>query len=310
MTKLWRFDRKFNHLCVVLKMFHGSIPALITPFKNGTIDRKAFADLIEIQIEAGSGALVPCGTTGESATLSHAEHREVVELCVDVAAGRLPVIAGAGSNSTSEAIELVSHAKTAGADAVLVICPYYNRPDQAGLEAHFRAINDAVAMPVLLYNVPSRTACDLMPETVGRLAHLPNIVGIKDASGDLGRVSLHANLSDGQQFIQLSGDDPSALAHRGMGGVGCISVTANVAPALCADMHKRVNSGDWTGAAKLEAQLIALHQAMFFSPSPGPAKYILSQQGRCQADVRLPILGPDEATKTKIIAAYAQAGLI
>ena len=171
-------------------MFHGSIPALVTPFKNGAIDREAFANLIERQIAGGSAALVPCGTTGESATLSHAEHREVVELCIQVAAGRVPVIAGAGSNSTREAIELIEHAKTVGADAALVICPYYNKPDQAGLEAHFRAINDAVSLPIILYNVPSRTACDLLPKTVAALARLPNIVGIKDASNDLGRVSM------------------------------------------------------------------------------------------------------------------------
>ncbi len=177
-------------------MFHGSIPALITPFKNGAIDRDAFSDLIERQISGGSSALVPCGTTGESATLSHDEHKQVVELCIQVAAGRVPVIAGAGSNSTSEAIELIEHAKTVGADAALVICPYYNKPDQAGLAAHFKAINAAVSMPIILYNVPSRTASDLLPETVAELAKLPNIVGIKDASSDLGRVSLHASLTE------------------------------------------------------------------------------------------------------------------
>ncbi|MEM9842011.1 MAG: 4-hydroxy-tetrahydrodipicolinate synthase, partial [Pseudomonadota bacterium] len=225
-------------------MFHGSIPALVTPFKNGAIDRDAFANLIEHQIASGSAALVPCGTTGESATLSHTEHRQVVEQCIQVAAGRVPVIAGAGSNSTREAIELVEHAKTVGADAALVICPYYNKPDQSGLEAHFRAINDAVPLPILLYNVPSRTACDLAPETVAKLAELPNVVGIKDASNDLGRVSLQASLTAGQQFTQLSGEDPSSLGHRAMGGAGCISVTANVAPDLCAQMHQAFDDGD------------------------------------------------------------------
>ncbi len=291
-------------------MFHGSIPALVTPFKNGAIDRDAYARLVEWQIEAGSSALVPCGTTGESATLSHDEHREVVELCVSVAAGRVPVIAGAGSNATSEAIALVEHAKTVGADAALVICPYYNKPDQAGLEAHFRAINDAVSLPVILYNVPSRTACDLLPETVARLAALPNIVGIKDASCDLGRVSLQAALTLDQQFEQLSGDDPSALGHLAMGGVACISVTANVAPQSCAAMHTAFEDGDLDTAQAIEARLIALHNAMFASPSPGPAKYVLAKMGLCEPDTRLPIVAPDAAARTRIDAALAIAGLV
>ena len=281
-------------------MFHGSIPALVTPFKNGAIDRDAFTNLIERQIEGGSTALVPCGTTGESATLSHAEHKEVVELCIQVAAGRVPVIAGAGSNSTREAIELIEHAKTVGADAALVICPYYNKPDQAGLEAHFRAINDAVSLPVILYNVPSRTACDLLPETVAKLASLPNVVGIKDASNDLGRVSMHAALTTGEQFTQLSGEDPSSLGHRVMGGTGCISVTANVAPELCAEMHAAFDSGDLDTARALDQRLIHLHKAMFLAPSPGPAKYVLAKMGLCSDEVRLPIVAPNAETKAQI----------
>ncbi|MHA7900593.1 MAG: 4-hydroxy-tetrahydrodipicolinate synthase [Henriciella sp.] len=291
-------------------MFHGSIPALVTPFKNGAIDRDAFADLIERQISGGSAALVPCGTTGESATLSHDEHREVVELCIQIAGGRVPVIAGAGSNSTREAIELVDHAKTVGADAALVICPYYNKPDQAGLEAHFRAINDAVSIPVILYNVPSRTACDLLPETVAALARLPNIVGIKDASNDLGRVSLQAALTDGEQFTQLSGEDPSSLGHRAMGGAGCISVTANIAPDLCAQMHKAFDDGDLATAQALDQRLIHLHKAMFFSPSPGPAKYVLNKMGVCSDEVRLPIVSPDAETRAAIDSALVAAGPI
>ncbi len=288
-------------------MFHGSIPALVTPFKNGAFDRSAYANLIERQIEHGSGALVPCGTTGESATLSHTEHEQVVEACVAVAAGRVPVIAGAGSNSTQEAIELVQHAKQVGADAALVICPYYNKPDQAGLEAHFRAINDAVALPILVYNVPGRTACDLMPETVIRLAALPNIVGIKDATGDLGRVSDHAAGTEGAQFVQLSGDDPSALGHRSLGGTGCISVTANVLPDVCAAMQAAASAGDYVTAQRLERRLIGLHRAMFSSPSPGPAKYLLSQLGLCTDEVRLPILPPDAAARDLIDQAMATA---
>lgn len=288
-------------------MFHGSIPALVTPFKNGAIDRDAFADLIERQIAGGSSALVPCGTTGESATLSHAEHRQVVELCIEVTGGRVPVIAGAGSNSTGEAIELVGHAKTVGADAVLVICPYYNKPDQAGLEAHFRAIDAAVSLPIILYNVPSRTASDLLPETVGRLAKLPNIVGIKDASNDLGRVSMHAALADGEQFTQLSGEDPSSLGHRAMGGTGCISVTANVAPDLCAQMHAAFDAGDLDAARALDRRLTHIHRAMFLSPSPGPAKHVLAKMGVCSDEVRLPIVMPDEATRAEIDAAMTWA---
>ena len=290
-------------------MFHGSIPALVTPFKNGAIDRDAFANLIESQISGGSGALVPCGTTGESATLSHAEHREVVELCIQVAAGRVPVIAGAGSNSTREAIELIQHAKTVGADAALVICPYYNKPDQAGLEAHFRAIDDAVSMPIVMYNVPSRTASDLLPETVGRLAKLPNIIGIKDASNDLGRVSMHAALTQGEQFTQLSGEDPSSLGHRAMGGTGCISVSANVAPDLCAQLHAAFDAGDLDTARQLDQRLIHIHKAMFFSPSPGPAKYVLAKMGVCSDEVRLPITAPDAETCQRIDDAMAAAGL-
>ncbi|MCR9193793.1 MAG: 4-hydroxy-tetrahydrodipicolinate synthase [Hyphomonas sp.] len=290
-------------------MFHGSIPALITPFKNGAIDRDAFANLIERQIAGGSAALVPCGTTGESATLSHDEHREVVELCIQVAAGRVPVIAGAGSNSTQEAIELTEHAKRVGADAALVICPYYNKPDQAGLEAHFRAVNDAVSMPIVMYNVPSRTASDLLPETVGRLAKLPNIIGIKDASNDLGRVSMQTALTAGEQFTQLSGEDPSSLGHRGMGGAGCISVTANVAPELCAKMHAAFDAGDLAKAQELDQRLIHIHRAMFFSPSPGPAKHVLSKMGVCSDEVRLPIVMPDAETRVRIDEALSAAGL-
>ena len=290
-------------------MFHGSIPALITPFKNGAIDREAFTNLIERQIDGGSSALVPCGTTGESATLSHAEHKEVVELCIQVARGRVPVIAGAGSNSTREAIELSEHAKTVGADAALVICPYYNKPDQAGLEAHFRAINDAVSLPIVLYNVPSRTACDLLPETVAKLAPLPNVIGIKDASNDLGRVSMHAALTTGEQFTQLSGEDPSSLGHRVMGGTGCISVTANIAPDLCAQMHAAFDAGDLDTARKLDQRLIHLHKAMFLSPSPGPAKYVLAKMGLCSDEVRLPIVAPNDQTKAQIDEAMTRAGL-
>ncbi|MBU1286904.1 MAG: 4-hydroxy-tetrahydrodipicolinate synthase [Alphaproteobacteria bacterium] len=290
-------------------MFHGSIPALVTPFRNGAVDRKAFAALVERQIAGGSSALVPVGTTGETSTLTTEEHKDVVTLCVEVAAGRVPVIAGAGSNATDEAIDLVEHAKAVGADAALVVCPYYNKPNQEGLEAHFRAINDAVALPVLLYNVPSRTVVDLLPETVARLAQLPNIVGIKDASGDVARVSQHAALIGSAQFVQLSGEDPNALGYLAMGGKGCISVTANVAPDMCAAMHAAFHAGDLAGAQAIERKLIALHKALFCAPSPGPAKYALSRLGLCAPDVRLPITQPDAAARETIDAAMALAGI-
>lgn len=291
-------------------MFQGSIPALITPFKNGEVDKKAFADLVERQIENGAGGLVPCGTTGESATLTHAEHREVVSLCIEVTAGRIPVIAGAGSNSTHEAIGLVQHAKDAGADAALCVCPYYNRPDQAGLEAHFRAIADAVALPIVLYNVPGRTVSDLQPDTVIRLGKHPNIVGIKDATGDLARVSLHAAGLKGEQFVQICGEDPVTLGYRAMGGTGCISVTSNVAPADMAKMHKAMDESDLATAREIEVRLIALHKALFCSPSPGPAKYALSRLGLCGDELRLPLVAPDEASRRRIDAAMEIAGLI
>ncbi|MEL7128311.1 MAG: 4-hydroxy-tetrahydrodipicolinate synthase [Pseudomonadota bacterium] len=289
-------------------MFHGSIPALVTPFKNNAVDRDAYVALVERQIMAGSSALVPVGTTGESATLTHEEHRDVVSLCIETARGRVPVIAGCGSNATAESIGLVEHAKAAGADAALVVCPYYNRPDQEGLEAHFSAINAAVQMPIILYNVPSRTASDLLPETVGRLAKLPNIIGIKDATGDLARVTQHRVLA-GDDFIQLSGDDPTALGHRAMGGKGCISVTANIAPELNAQMHIAATQGDLKTAQGIEARLIGLHKALFVTPSPGPAKYALSRLGHCTPDVRLPITSPDAEARRHIDAAMAIAGL-
>lgn len=283
-------------------MFDGSIPALVTPLRGGEVDEKAFAMLVERQIAGGSKALVPVGTTGESATLTHEEHRRVVSLCIEVAAGRVPVIAGCGSNATHEAIGLVSHAKAEGADAALVVCPYYNKPNQDGIYAHFKAVTDAVALPVIVYNVPSRTASDILPETLGRLARLPGIVGVKDATGDLPRVTLHRNLC-GADFCQLSGDDPSALGFLAMGGVGCISVTANVVPEACAAMHAAFAAGDLARARAIESRLIGLHRALFASPSPGPAKFALASLGLCTDEVRLPLLPPDRAARELIEAA-------
>jgi 4-hydroxy-tetrahydrodipicolinate synthase len=291
-------------------MFSGSIPALVTPFRNGKVDKDAFAALVERQIAGGSAALVPVGTTGETSTLSTEEHKAVVSLCVEVAAGRVPVIAGAGSNATDEAIDLVQHAKAVGADAALVVCPYYNKPNQAGLFAHFKAINDAVALPVFLYNVPGRTIVDLMPPTVAALAKLPNIIGIKDASDEMERVALHQHLIGAdEQFIQLSGEDSSALAHRAMGGAGCISVTANVLPEACAAMHAAFDDGDLETARAINQRLVLLHKAMFCSPSPGPAKYALSRMGLCTDEVRLPITTPDAEARAQIDAALRHAGV-
>lgn len=290
-------------------MFHGSLPALITPFRNGILDEQAFQAFVEWQIAEGSHGLVPCGTTGESATLSMEEHVRVVRLCVEAARKRVPVIAGAGSNSTAHAIELAKGAKAAGADAVLVVAPYYNKPSQDGLVAHYKAINDAVDIPIVVYNVPSRTVIDMSVETVGRLSKLANVVGIKDASGDIGRVARHRALC-GPKFVLLSGDDPNAIGFNASGGVGCISVTANVAPKLCAQMQDATAQGAFETARAIDAQVAALHKILFVEPSPAPAKYGASLLGKCEDGVRLPLLTCTDGAKAQIRAAMTQAGLI
>lgn len=290
-------------------MVHGSIPALITPFRNGIVDEQAFQALVARQIAEGTHGLVPCGTTGESVTLSTNEHVRVVEMCVEVAAGKLPVIAGAGSNNTAHAIELAQHAKRARADAVLVVAPYYNKPSQDGMFAHFKAINDAVDIPIYIYNVPGRTVVDISPETVGLLAQLKNVVGIKDASNDLGRVAKHRALA-GEKFIQLSGDDPNAIGFNAHGGRGCISVTANVAPKLCAQLQDATLQGAYDTARAIDDKLWPLHKAMFCEPSPAPAKYACSLLGLCTDEVRLPIIACSDAAKAQIRSAMTHAGLI
>ncbi|WP_395647405.1 4-hydroxy-tetrahydrodipicolinate synthase [Terricaulis sp.] len=290
-------------------MFHGSIPALITPFRNGTVDEQAFQAFVEWQIGQGSHGLVPCGTTGESVTLSFKEHVRVVELCVEAAAGRAPVIAGAGSNSTAHAIELAQACKTAGADGLLIVAPYYNKPSQDGLFAHYKAISDAVDLPIVAYNVPGRTAVDISVETLGRIAGLANVVGVKDAAGDVGRVA-RQRLACGGDFIQLSGDDPNAIGYNAHGGKGCISVTANVAPKLCAQMQEATAQNAFERARGIDDKLAALHKAMFVEPSPAPAKYAASLLGKCTDEVRLPIVPVSEAAKTQIRAAMTTAGLI
>jgi len=290
-------------------MVHGSNPALITPFRNGIVDERAFQALVAWQIAEGTHGLVPCGTTGESVTLSLKEHVRVVELCVEVAAGKVPVIAGAGSNNTAHAIELAVHVKAAGADAALVVTPYYNKPSPDGLFAHFKAINDAVDIPIYIYNVPGRTVIDMSPETVGQIAQLRNVVGIKDASNDLWRVAKHKALA-GADFIQLSGDDGSALGFNAHGGRGCISVTANVAPKLFAQMQEATLQGAFDTARALDEKLSPLHKAMFCEPSPAPAKYACSVLGLCSDEVRLPIVTCSDVTKAQIRSAMTHAGLI
>ena len=290
-------------------LFRGAIPALVTPFRDGALDEDAFRRLVERQIRGGVHGLVPVGTTGETATLSHDEHRRVVEICVEVAAGRVPVIAGAGSNATDEAVELVRHAKTVGADAALVVTPYYNRPSQEGLYQHYRALNDAVQLPVLVYNVPSRTGVDISNDTVARLAELPNIVGIKDATGDLGRASL-MRVQCGADFVMLSGDDPSALGYIAHGGHGCISVTCNVAPEPFVALIEAALQGELETARARQDQLIALHRALFLDASPSPTKFALAELGLCTEEVRLPVVACAESVRPAVREAMRAAGVL
>lgn len=291
-------------------MFFGSIPALVTPFSGGRVAEDTFAAFLEWQIVEGSDALVPCGTTGESATLSRDEHRDVIAQTVRVANRRVPVIAGCGNYSTAAAIELVNAAADVGADAALVVVPYYNKPSQAGLVAHFTAIADASPLPIVVYNVPSRTVADISVETLAAVAKHPRIVAIKDATGNLGRVSAQ-RLECGETFVQLSGNDDMALGFNAMGGVGCISVTANVAPRLCSDFQKATREGRWDDALKLQDKLYPLHAALFTDASPGPAKYALSRvrQG-FPSELRLPLVEPSDASKRAVDAALEHAGLI
>jgi 4-hydroxy-tetrahydrodipicolinate synthase len=291
-------------------MFRGSITALVTPFDGESLDEKSFQSFCDWQIKSGTKALVPVGTTGESPTLSHPEHDRVVELCVEVAKGRVPVMAGAGSNNTLEAIRLTKHAKEAGADAALIAMPYYNKPTQEGMYAHYKAINDAVDIPIYIYNIPGRSIVDMMPETMGRLAKLPNIVGVKDATGDVSRVSLQ-RLHCGTDFNQLSGEDGSAIGFNAHGGNGCISVTANVAPELASQMQEASLAGDNARAIELQDRLMPLHRALFLESSPAPTKYALSLLGKCKPDVRMPIIPVvKDETKREIEAAMRHAGIL
>jgi 4-hydroxy-tetrahydrodipicolinate synthase len=289
--------------------FRGSFTALVTPFKNGSLDEKAYRDLIEWQIAEGTNGLVPVGTTGESPTLTHEEHKRVVEWCIDQARGRVPVIAGAGSNSTAEAIELSRHAEKAGADAVLIVTPYYNKPTQEGLYQHFKAINDAIGIPIIIYNIPSRSVIDMSVETMARLFELKNIAGVKDATANVVRVS-QQRAAMGEGFNQLSGEDASALGFMAHGGHGCISVTANVAPRLCAEFQSACLRGDYRTALQLQDKLMPLHTALFIETNPAPAKYALSLLGRCEETVRLPMVPVSEKTRAAVRSAMVHAGLI
>ena len=290
-------------------MFKGSIVALITPFRGGAVDEKAFQEFVDWQIGQGTQGVVPCGTTGESPTLSHAEHMRVVELCVEAAQRRVPVIAGTGSNSTEEAIAFTRHAKAAGADAALVVCPYYNRPTQEGLYQHFKAINDAVELPIVIYNIPIRSAVDMSIATMARLAKLPNIVGVKDATNDLAR-PLRTRQAIGTDFCMLSGEDVTALAFNAQGGVGCISVTANVAPRACADMQEAWAKGDTARATRINDRLAPLHDALFCETSPAPVKYGTSLLGKSTPEVRLPLVPASADAQEKMRQAMRSAGVL
>ena len=290
-------------------MFFGSIPALVTPFAASRVNEAAFRELVEWQIDEGSNALVPCGTTGEAATLSTEEHRRVIEIAVEVARGRVPVIAGCGSNNTAHAIELTRAAKVAGADAALHVPPYYNRPNQEGIYAHLAAVAD-LDIPIVLYNVPARTITDIAVETMARLSRLPNEIAVKDATGNLARVSAQRQAC-GEEFIQLSGNDDMALGFNAMGGVGCISVTANVAPKLCSQFQEATREGRWEEALKLQDRLYPLHAALFTDASPGPVKYALSKvRPGFPDELRLPMTPPSDASKKAVDAALDHAGLI
>ena len=289
--------------------FRGSFTALVTPFKNGGVDEKAFRYLVNWQIAEGTNGLVPVGTTGESPTLSHEEHEDVVEWCIEEAHGRVPVIAGAGSNSTKEAIALAQHAEKAGADAVLVITPYYNKPTQEGLYQHFKAVNDSIGIPIIIYNVPPRSVIDMSVDTMKRLFELKNIAGVKDATGSLVRAS-QQRAAMGPDFNQLSGDDVLALGFMAHGGHGCISVTANVAPRLCAEFQASCLKGDFATALRYQDKLMPLHAALFIEANPAPVKYALSVVGRCAETVRLPMVPVAEKTRAAVRDAMVHAGLI
>ena len=290
-------------------MFRGSIPALVTPFRDGEVDEKALAELVEWHVAEGSHGLVAVGTTGETPTLSHAEHQRCVEIVVETAARRIPVIAGAGSNNTEESVSLMRHAKRVGADAALVVTPYYNKPSQRGLYHHYKTLHDAVDLPIIIYNIPGRSVIDMTPATMGELSKLPRIVGVKDATGDVGRAS-DQRMACGTDFVQLSGNDDSALGFNAHGGTGCISVVANIAPRLSSEFQEAMRAGDYARALGYQDRLMPLHRAAFAEPNPAPTKFALSLLGKCTEEVRSPMVTLEEPTKEKVRAAMRHAGLL
>jgi 4-hydroxy-tetrahydrodipicolinate synthase len=301
--------RAEDHVMTARTRFRGSFTALITPFKNGSLDEKAFRELVEWQIAEGTNGLVPVGTTGESPTLSHDEHMLVVEWCIDQARGRVPVIAGAGSNSTKEAVSLAQHAEQAGADAVLVVSPYYNKPTQEGLYQHFKAINDAIGIPIIVYNIPARSVVDISVDTMKRLYELKNIAGVKDATANMTRVT-QQRAAMGADFNQLSGEDITALGFMAHGGDGCISVTSNVAPRLCAQFQSACLRGDYATALTLQDKLAPLHLNLFVETSPAPVKYAMAVLGKCENLLRLPMVPATEKAQAAVRDAMVHAGLI
>ena len=290
-------------------MLKGYFTALITPMRDGAVDEEAFRAFVEWQIAEGVAGLVPCGTTGESPTLSHAEHKRVTDICIEVASGRVPVIAGTGSNNTAEAIELTQHAKEAGADAALLVMPYYNKPTQEGMYQHFKAVQDAVAIPQIIYNIPGRSVVEMSVETMARLAKLPNIVGVKDATADLTRPTLTRN-AIGADFTQLSGEDGTAIGFYAQGGHGCISVTSNVAPRACSEFFAAWKGGDVAKALELHSALMPLHDILFCESSPIPVKYAASLLGKCGPEMRLPLCSPSDASKERIEAVLGALGIL
>jgi len=290
-------------------MLKGSLPALVTPFKNGAPDIDTLKHLVDWHVDQGSHGLVPVGTTGESSTLSHEEHEEVVRVVVEAVAGRIPVIAGAGSNNTAESLRFMEHAKSVGADAALVVTPYYNKPTQAGLYAHFKTLHDACELPIVIYNIPGRSVVDMLPVTMGELAKLPRIIGVKDATGDLARVCAQ-RITCGKDFVQISGEDATAHGFNAQGGIGCISVTANAAPKLCAELQEATLRGDYAEALEIQDRLMPLHQAIFTEPGLCGAKYAMSRLGLCSDGVRTPLLPLTDGTKSLVDDALRHAGLL
>ena len=290
-------------------MFSGSIPALITPFRNGALDIKSLESLVEWHISEGSSGLVAVGTTGESPTLSHAEHRKVIEVVVKTSAGRIPVIAGAGSNSTSESVDLIKFASEVGANGTLVVTPYYNKPNQKGLINHYKVLSDSSKLPIIIYNIPGRSVIDMTVETMSQLSKLKNIVGVKDATGDVGRVS-DTRAACGDSFVQLCGNDDIALGFNAHGGKGCISVIANIAPKLSAEFQSAMNNGDYNTALTLQDKLLPLHRAAFLEPNPCPTKFALEVLGKCSSEIRSPLIEIDRETKDQMLSALNHAGLI